>query len=305
MRRHGASRLRVARCEIVSSRGALRASRGGFDWGHTSRVKQFDGLSTSEPERGFHAAGTASRRPLWVEPRQVSLGFEDGPQVRDKPLGNCVLLHGWNSPAWYLDGIKSHLKALPQAAGWRFWSVDYQTHTRGFPDSAQAVVDEMARRDDDFSNTVLLGYSMGGLVARQMVAIGFPVRALVSICSPHQGLSRWILAHSPGTRSLRHMSTDVQALNADATDRDARARYHFFGITYSDLRGFHPDDTIVAARSALGESLGEVATRRAIHLRYGARFAGGDPHLRGMQPRFLAPVFETCARVFEHENASS
>jgi hypothetical protein len=47
-----------------------------------------------------------------------------------------------------------------------------------------------------------------------------------------------------------------------------------------------------------------VAERRKIHLEYGqsvGRKITGSPHARGMSARILAPVIETCARIFADE----
>ncbi len=194
--------------------------------------------------------------------------------------------------------------SLPQAASWRFWSVDYKTHFRAFPDSARDLTEAFARQPHDFSNTVFIGYSMGGLVARQMVALGFPCRALITLCSPHEGLAPWVLAHSPGTRSLSRRSPHLAALNAHPRDVAARSRYHFFAITYDDIRGPHDDDGIVTTSSALGENLGMVASRQRLHLSYGKTLALRGPHIAGMNARNIAPVIQLCAGLFAQSEAA-
>lgn len=242
-------------------------------------------------------------RPLWheifIEPRRVSIsGQEPMTKTEDAPAGHCILLHGWNSPADYLGGIRRALMSLPQAAPWHFWSASYKTHFRAFPDSARELAAAFARQPHDFSRTVFVTYSMGGLVARQMIASGFPCRALITICSPHEGVAPWVPTHSPGTWALSRRSPHLAALNHHPIDVAARSRYHFFAITYSDVRGHHDDDAIVTASSALGENLGIVARRQRIHLRYGRRLALRGPHIGGMRTRYLAPVIQLCAELF-------
>jgi hypothetical protein len=93
----------------------------------------------------------------------------------------------------------------------------------------------------------------------------------------------------------------LRALNSNSADKECRSRYHFFAVTYRDRLGYHDDDSIVTARSALGASLGPIAQRKKIQLNYGQELGRrilGSPHARGMSPRVLAPVFDTCAEVF-------
>jgi pimeloyl-ACP methyl ester carboxylesterase len=210
----------------------------------------------------------AQQNAFFFEPRGVSISCDAAPRS-DATTRHCILLHGWNSPADYMSSIKGALQNLPQAACWNFWSIDYPTHRRSFREGAREVARALAAQPHDFSGCVFVGFSMGGLVARQMVADGFGCRALVSICSPHEGLARWVPTHSPGTWSLSRSSVALRALNRNPIDRAHRDRYHLFAVTYRDRFGYHDDDTIVTARSALGARLGVVAERRKIHLEYG------------------------------------
>ncbi len=142
---------------------------------------------------------------------------------------------------------------------------------------------------------------MGGVIARQMVADGFPCRALVTICTPHVGPMFWVPRVTAGTRSLGKSSPQMRALNAHPRDLARRRDYHFFGLTYRDRFGFHDDDAVVSRTSALGEKLGEVGTRRAIELDYGRGFGRStksNPHVEGLNPHTMAPAIELCARLF-------
>jgi pimeloyl-ACP methyl ester carboxylesterase len=247
---------------------------------------------------------TTPRRDVWfIEPRALTVHYEEARDTSGSSSSkHCILLHGWNSPSWYMDGIQDALQALPTAQDWNFWQVEYPTHFRSFAKSAQTIAEALSQQPHEFSRVVLVGFSMGGLVARQMVADGFACDALVTICSPHEGTARWVPPHSPGTWALSRWSPLLRALNGNTIDQAARKRYYFFAVTYRDRLGHHEDDGIVTARSALGTGLGKVALRRKIKLNYGnevGRRILGSPHARGMSPRVLAPVFDTCAEIFD------
>lgn len=224
----------------------------------------------------------------------------DAPGERDKstPEKHLVLLHGWNAHSSSLNSLRFALRALPQSRQWNLWSIDYPTHRWNFARGAQEIAAALHTTGGDFSETILLGYSMGGVVARQMNASAFPCRALVCLAAPHEGLARWVPTHSPGTASLHRRSKLLAKLNANADDAAARSRSYFFSITYSDVLGFHAHDGLVMRSSALGVSLGEVASRRNIHFSY-PRIALHEPHMRGMDARDMTPVIQTCARLME------
>jgi pimeloyl-ACP methyl ester carboxylesterase len=217
-------------------------------------------------------------------------------------IGHCILIHGWASDARAMRHLRRALRELPQAARWRFWDVSYDTSWTPFPNSARQIVAELQKREHDFSRTILIGYSMGGLVARQMVAEGFPVSALVTLCTPHHGPVRWVPMPLRGPRSLAQWSHFAKKLNANPRDIAARKNYHFFAVTYRDLFGMHRSDGMVSLRSALGLRLGEVASRHTMHLKYRTPISAlmpFDPHWRAMFPQYIAPAIEHIGRLME------
>jgi len=244
----------------------------------------------------------ARLRSMWIGARVVlrksQLVLHETPPMRaasgDK---HCIILHGWASAAPNMTNLQSALRKLPEAGDRRFWNVTYDTMWTSFGDSAQQIVDALSRQTHDFSDTVLIGYSMGGLVARQMVALGFPCRALITLCAPHHGPAPWIPLPPRGPRSMAGWNSELTRLNQNPIDAAHRNRYHFFAITYSDIFGHHEHDGIVMTRSALGEGLGEIAHREKIHLKYRMP-PTYDPHWRGMFASRIAPVFPVAARLF-------
>jgi pimeloyl-ACP methyl ester carboxylesterase len=231
--------------------------------------------------------------PLFIEAHRTVLA-PDGP--RDARC-HCIFFHGWNTSGGCLNGWKRTLGTMPGAEDWKFWRVDYPTHRWGFRKGAREVAEALRSTGENFENVILIGFSMGGVTARQMVADGFPCRALVSLCSPHEGITRWVPTHSPGTSSLHRRSGALRALNSDPIDIAARPRYHFFSITYEDRLGRHPHDGLIPVRSALGAHLGDVGTRRNIHLPHARIGMGAGPHLHALNPSEMPPAVETIARL--------
>lgn len=234
-----------------------------------------------------------------IEPPGVSFRLQEPREATDSPR-HCILLHGWNSPCSYMDELQNALQNLSSAQQWHFWQVEYPTHLWSFERGAKEIMRVLKETCHDFTNTIFIGYSMGGIVARRMVADGFPCQSLISICSPHQGLARWIMPHSPGTWSLSRWSQSLRQLNNNQRDKDLRSRYHFYAITYHDRFGYHPHDGIVTQNSALGKNLASVATRQTIALDYEQKLGGSEPHLRGMNPRYLEPLLDKCKELFEN-----
>lgn len=257
------------------------------------------------PENQFSLPNFLALRTWWrqnyFEPRGVTLQSDTPRESSVGRARHCVLLHGWNSPGWFLNAWKNALRDLPGAASWRFWLPNYPTHRLSFVGASTAVRHALRSHIGVEDDVLLIGYSMGGLVARQMARDGFPCRALVTICSPLEGVTRWVPLPTSGPQSLSRSSTQLRALNHSSRDRELRARSHYFAITYRDRFGFHSHDGLVSESSARGEHLGNVAQRRTIHLDYGheiARLIPVGPHIRGMNPQTMFPVLETCAQLF-------
>jgi pimeloyl-ACP methyl ester carboxylesterase len=210
--------------------------------------------------------------------------------------GSCVLLHGWDADGSSMKALCAALQALPEAAGWNFYTPTYETHIETFVAAANDLLPQLRPL---LTPLILVGYSEGCVVARQMIADGLHVDALVTICCPHLGIGSWLPTPDPGSAAVSPFSPYLKALNDSPAESAQRLRYHCFGITCTDFWGDHPDDGVVPIQSALAATLGAVAERVTIHLDYNGHIAGWDPHLRGMDPNYLEPVLDTCANLFK------
>jgi pimeloyl-ACP methyl ester carboxylesterase len=219
-----------------------------------------------------------------------------GPVTKVEARGSCVLLHGWGSIGIDMGPLCAALRKLPSAAGWNFYNPTYETHQETFVQAAQHLYPDIHALTQPL---ILLGYSMGGIVARQMILDGLQIKALMTICSPHLGVGTWIPAVDAGVASISWFSADLKRLNDSPQERGHRHLYHLSAISCSDLWGDHSDDGVIPVQSALGISLGPVAEQVTIHLDYDDQIAGVDPHHRGMDPTYLQPVLNTCLQLFE------
>ena len=192
-----------------------------------------------------------------------------------------ALLHGWHSLYSPMRHLENELRArIPTA---RLWRVSYDSHWKPFPQSAREVSARLRAAGADPARTILVGYSMGGVVARSMVAQGFDARAVVCLCSPHLGPALHIPFGDVGSLSLQMAAGYLPQLNADPRDRARRNDYFFQSVTFRDALGEYRHDRIVSARSASGQGLG-VPNRANTHLTFQGIAPGPLPHLGGMNP---------------------
>lgn len=219
-------------------------------------------------------------------------------------MRDCIVLHGFNSKAKDMLKVYNHLRHLPHADKWKFHLLEHETYWTSFRDSADKLAKQL-KSQQNFQHVIFVGYSMGGLVARQMVGDGFPCSALVAINTPHQGTGDWVPTLGAGANSQAPHSKDLHTLNANTFDKMNRGRYAFYGMSYQDKNGYHADDQIVALHSALGNNLGSIERRLEIPLDYGSQHEapkvmhGSGPHMEGMNPKFIQLVSEHCANLFK------
>jgi len=209
---------------------------------------------------------------------------------------HCVILHGWAADGDSMRLLSGALRDLEVAADRHFWIAHYDTTWTTLEASAKRLVSELQKQPHDFSQTLLIGYSMGGLVARRMIVEGFSCHDLLSLSAPHQGTAWWIpeALFGPflrGPRSLNFASRAIDRLKNHPIDQARRDSYHFLAMTYKDSLGEHNHDGIVTKKSALGEELGELASRQTMRLEYSG-LATFDSHWRCMFPAYVPEFIE-------------
>lgn len=201
----------------------------------------------------------------------------------DKPGDwEIVLLHGWHSlydPMMYLE--ETLRERIPNA---RLWRVSYDSHWKVFPRSAREVSHRLKAAGAKPERTILVGYSMGGVVSRSMVAQGFDARAVVCLCSPHLGPALHIPFGDVGSLSLASYMPYIKELNLAPRDIERRSDYFLQSITFRDASGECRHDRIVSYRSASGRGLKGIAHRANTHLVFEGIAPGPVPHLQGMNP---------------------
>ncbi len=213
---------------------------------------------------------------------------------------NCIILHGWNQSNGDMLRLEIAIRNLPRAAGYRFWNVSYDFR-QPFPFAANNVIRALKPHGNIFSGSIIVAYSMGGVVARSMFTQGFQFGKLVTICSPHQGLAPWVPTPDAGSASLAPWSTLIWQLNNLPTDRNKRGDYYFFGTVRTEWNNkskIIPDDGVVMIDSATGAQLPGIKQRSSIRLDYpGPHFPPHDAHSKGIDPRFVKPALDTINRL--------
>lgn len=211
---------------------------------------------------------------------------------------HCAILHGWHSLYSPMIRLENALRALPGGEKVRFWRVTYDTHWKTFGQSAREISLGLRKVGALPQNTLLVGYSMGGVVSRAMICDGFNAAGALCLCSPHLGPAPWIAFGDIGSLSITPWSAKLARLNRHPTDLKRRGDYFFQAFTFADATGIQRHDRIVTQRSALGEGLEGVGMHCSHQLQYRGIAPTCDPHLHGMNPQFLPEALSWCERKF-------
>ena len=200
-----------------------------------------------------------------------------------------VVLHGWHSTYEPLLRLDSALREkFPNA---RIWKGIYDSHWKTFTRSAREIRAAMRAHHLEPSRTFLVGYSMGGVVARSVVANGFAARGVACLATPHLGAAPWLHFADLGSFSISPQSHRLKNLNRHPLDRARRQDYFFQAFTFTDKLGFCRHDRVVGLRSATGQGLGEIGEINVKNLRYEGIAPDVHPHLQGMNPACLSECF--------------
>lgn len=201
-----------------------------------------------------------------------------------------ALLHGWHS--LYSPMMKLENALRERIPGARLWRVSYDSHWKPFPRSAREISARLRAAGAKPERTLLVGYSMGGVVARSMVAQGFDARAVICLCSPHLGPALHINFADVGSYSLAYSAPYLRRLNRAPRDIARRDDYFFQSITFRDATGECRHDRIVSQRSASGQGLVGITHRANTHLEYEGVAPGPLPHVQGMNPSCVSKALD-------------
>lgn len=152
------------------------------------------------------------------------------------------------------DAIRLRVMRL----GYKVILAEYDTH-KSFFVGATRVYKNLVNSDLPLNNVHMFGYSMGGLVARQVAALGITPKTLVTFCTPNLGILEVLskgslITFNDGIMSMATYSQDLKNLNNHPRDIKLRHRYTMIGLRYSkntDGRDVQDNDSIVDITSAV------------------------------------------------------
>lgn len=204
---------------------------------------------------------------------------------------HVIVLHGWGKTKEDMHEWVKYVQSQDEFKGATLWNVGYPTQLN-FKEGAALVktfFDEQQKAGYVFERVTFIGYSMGGIIARQLIADGFSVDKLITVCTPHHGINWFVPPVDAGVLSLRRNSKELTELNANPRDIKMRKKYQFCSIAYTINYHFglrkQDADTTVSGSSARGEGLGPNIKRSTALLSYDRiRIEPGAPHLEGMNP---------------------
>lgn len=179
-------------------------------------------LEISEEEEGFARKNSSGLASLLKEqpktpPAVASLKKRFG-------SGNIpvVFIHGMNSNEKTWDNMMSNLESRGKGSSISAYTFEYNW-TQSITSNGERLQQFLS--DNGISNPVLVGHSMGGLVARAAVKAGVSVREVVTIGTPHQGSPLASLANvftwlaGQGVGDAGQGSAFVNALAADSRNQ--------------------------------------------------------------------------------------
>ncbi|MDX8381370.1 MAG: hypothetical protein R8M14_04590 [Ghiorsea sp.] len=233
---------------------------------------------------------------------------------------HCIFLHGWDQkqnvpfldsvvpPILQLKPFEDYLMPTMKRHGWTSHRIVYPSQLT-FPEAAQKLTDyfeKLSRQHKlNFHNTVLIGYSTGGLVARVMSAyFNFPCTRLLTLASPHLGVRNLVLPFSfiPSVNAMLPNSVSLNLINGNAKDRQLRLRHDYFGITFrGHLGNEHSNDGLVDFNSATAYGLQNVQNRVRIDI---PKREGNIDELvhntEALNPKYVSPFLNQCKHTLAY-----
>lgn len=241
------------------------------------------------------------------------------------PKKNLILIHGlmgdhaFNREDDQMMRFYEALETQVVLSDYTAWTLRYDTLFVPFKTSGQWLAKELAQLQGyDFSEAIVVGYSMGGLIGRVLTCEGFNYRYLVTIDTPHHGpVARldalaWATLISPifhigkmicgGVDSLIWASDSQNYIQLHPKDQAKRkTSYAFYATDFrngkEDWRG---DDDTVPVSSQLALDAGDIRWRALSGKTYENEPApGGHPHGVASRPEFCGEVLKLVADLLE------
>ena len=144
---------------------------------------------------------------LVARPRRPSL--QHHPAAISDSQKHCILLHGWGATGHDMRYWAEALAATEAGQTIHFWLPTYDTAWRTFPQSARDIKVLLERTPFNFNRTLIIGYSMGGLVARAYLCKhGIQnVAKVITLGTPHHGTRLAIFGKGMNSAQMRRYGT--------------------------------------------------------------------------------------------------
>jgi pimeloyl-ACP methyl ester carboxylesterase len=237
---------------------------------------------------------------------------------------HLILIHGlvgdysFGKDEDHMEAFYDKLDAAGVLEGYSVWSLTYNTVFMPFDVSGKWLAEDMLRLNEyDFTQAIVVGFSMGGLIARTMLCNNFDFKYLVTIDTPHHGpvpglsfaaiptLHGIITSLQPflglalqGIPSMVFSSkSQLDIFNHPKDIAKRKGNYAFYAIDYrdNDIDPYHGSDYVVSNHSQLGIDLGDVRWRYIWKKNYTAN----DPEKGIGKPHAVASKPEYCEKVIE------
>ncbi|MBL7002403.1 MAG: hypothetical protein ISR69_00065 [Gammaproteobacteria bacterium] len=225
--------------------------------------------------------------------------------TKEQSSKHIIILHGWNSGANDMNKMIDALLQIPNVNNYYVWSFSYETWRTGFDKAAILLENKIDQLPLHFNNTIFFTYSMGGLIARQLIANGMQCTALITICTPHDGILPNIplLPWDKGEKSMLKDSPQLIALKNHPRDISLRNVFYCFGFGYINNEGVRVcDDKIVSLPSALANNLKGIRYSLPLYVR--DRGTLDLHHLKGMDPYYCTSVFQLIDSLINREKTA-
>lgn len=180
-----------------------------------------------------------------------------GPEMSSKSTRGVVFMfHGFDwlknkDPGTAFQPAADYVRSELSKDGIDVHYLRYNTH-ESFVYAAKIWTDQIKNAAPNLPKVHFFGYSMGGLVARQIAANGISPTSLFTFCTPNLGTANWVPPVNNGALSMAGYSNDLKMLNNNTYDKSNRSRMTCIGYAYRENSSkTHNNDGVVELSSAV------------------------------------------------------